>query len=102
MGKSANIRRETSLFQPGLSTGNFVARTENVAKYSQSISTLNVGADIGIYKDLALIIRLPVILSNSQSLGDLNGSSNNPQRLPDPSAATLFSPPLTRPTRSRI
>ena len=37
--KHANIRRETSLAQPGLSTGGFVARTENVATFNQSIST---------------------------------------------------------------
>jgi hypothetical protein len=59
--KHANIRRETTLNQPGLSDGNFVAATENVASYSQQISTLDVGADVGIYRDLALILRLPKI-----------------------------------------
>src|ERR1700722_3831130 len=47
--KSTNIRRETNLNQPGLSTGGFTAATENVASYSQSTSTLNMGADVGIY-----------------------------------------------------
>ena len=102
MWKSANIRRETQLFEPGLSTGNFVARTENVAKFSQSISTLNVGADIGLYRDLALIFRLPVILSDARSLADLDGSSNNPQRLQDPSGGQLFKVPFNSPTRSGI
>jgi hypothetical protein len=88
--KSANIRRETALFQPGLTTGGFVARTENVATYSQSISTLHVGADVGIYRDVALVFRLPIILSDSQSLGDLNGSTKNPQRLQDPMGGQIF------------
>jgi hypothetical protein len=100
--KSANIRRETELFQPGLTTGGFTARTENIAKFSQTISTLNVGGDIGIYRDLALVIRVPVILSDARSLGDLNGSAANPQRLQDPMGGQLFSVPYTSPTRSGV
>ena len=42
--KRSDIRRETNLFQPGLSTGGFVASTENVASYSQSVSLLNFGS----------------------------------------------------------
>src|SRR5580693_4260860 len=61
--KSANIRRETNINQPGLSTGNFVAATENIATYSQQVSTLNMGADIGIYRDPAVVFRLTLILS---------------------------------------
>ena len=33
--KNTNIRRETNLSQPGLSTGGFVAATENIASYNQ-------------------------------------------------------------------
>ena len=102
MWKSANIRRETSLFQPGLTTGGFVSRNENVATYNQTVSTLNAGADIGLYKDLALVIRVPIILSDSRSLGDLNGSSANPQRLQDPSGNQIFSVPFKSPTRSGV
>jgi hypothetical protein len=102
MWKTANIRRETALFQPGLTTGGFVARTENIAKYNQSTSTLNVGADIGIFKDFALVIRLPIILSDSRSMGDLDGSSNNPQRIQDPMGAQLFKVPFNSPTRSGV
>src|ERR1700722_12033152 len=100
--KQAKIRRETDLFQPGLSTGGFTPHTENVAAFSQSTSTLMVGADIGLYKDLALIFRLPIILSDSQSLGDLDGSSQNPQRLQDTNGQQLFSVPFKSPTRSGI
>ena len=100
--KSANIRRETALFQPGLTTGGFVARTENVAKFNQSLSTLNVGADVGFYKDFALVIRLPIILSDSRGLSDLDGSSKNPQRLQDPQGAQLFKADHQSPTRSGV
>jgi hypothetical protein len=100
--KHANIRRETTLNQPGLSDGNFVASTENVASYNQQISTLNVGADVGIYRDLALILRLPIILQDAQSLSDLDGSSRNPQRLQDSTGQQIFKVPFTSPTRSGV
>lgn len=100
--KSANIRRETTLFQPGLTTGNFVARTENVAAYSETRSLLNLGAEVGLYKDLALVLRLPVILSDNRELGDLDGSTRNPERFRDPAGNTLFSAPFKAPSRSGI
>jgi hypothetical protein len=102
--KHADIRRETDLNQPGLSTGNFTPHTENVGSFSESTSTLMIGADIGIYRDLAFIFRLPIILSDSQSIGDLDGSSANPQRLQDPAGAQLFtvSPTFKSPNRSGI
>ena len=33
--KSASIRRESDLFQPGLSTGGFTPHSENVASFSE-------------------------------------------------------------------
>lgn len=100
--KHASIRRESTLNQVGLSTGAFTAATENVASYNQSISTLNVGADIGLWRDLALIIRLPVILANSQSLGFLSGSSYPQQLLQDSNGQQIFSVPFNSPTRSGV
>jgi hypothetical protein len=100
--KSANIRRETALAQPGLATGAFTAANENVAAYSQSLSVLEVGADIGIYKDLALSLRLPLILADARELSDLDGSSRNPQRLQDPNGDQIFSVPFKSPTRSGV
>jgi hypothetical protein len=106
--KNAKIRRESQLQQNGLygapgSPAGFIPATENVASYSSSMSVLNVGADVGIYHDLALILRVPVILSWSQSLGDLDGSAAvAPQRLADPSGGQLFTVPFTSPTRSGV
>ncbi len=99
--KHANIHRESQL--SGLATGGFIPATENVASYTSTTSTLLVGTDVGLYRDLALILRVPVILGWSQSLGDLDGSSNYAaQRLADPAGGQLFSVPFGSPTRSGI
>jgi hypothetical protein len=106
--KNAKIRRETQLPQNGLagapgSPAGFIPATENIASYSSSMSTLDLGVDVGIYHDLALILRVPVILAWSQSLGDLDGSSAvAAQRLADPAGGQLFSVPSSSPTRSGI
>lgn len=102
MWKRADIHRETELNQPGLSTGGFVPFTENVAAFSQNTSLLNLGVDVGLFRDLALTFRLPIILSDSRELTDLDGSSTNPQRLNDGSGTPLFSVPFKSPTRSGI
>src|SRR5580698_7706914 len=76
--KHAKVRRETQLNQVGL-------------------------ADVGLYKDLALIFRVPLILGWSQSLGDLNGSTAvDPMLLADPLGGQIFSVPFTSPTRSGV
>ena len=100
--KRADIHRETSLNQPGLATGGFVPATENVAAYSQSQSLLNLGLDIGLFRDFALLARLPLVLSDARELNDLAGSSKNPQRLQDPSGQQLFTVPFKSPTRSGV
>jgi hypothetical protein len=100
--KSANIRRESTLQQNGLATGGFTAQNENIASYKQSLTVLEVGGDIGIFRDFALSLRLPLILADSRELSDLDGSSRNPQRLQDPNGEQLFSLPFKSPTRSGV
>ena len=100
--KNANIRRETSLSQGGLSSGGFVSANENVAKFSQAVTTLELGADIGLFRDLALSFRLPLVLADSRELSDLDGSTANPERLQDPAGDQLFSVPFKSPTRSGL
>ncbi len=99
--KHSNIHRETSLDQRGLSAGGYVAGTENIGAYSRSTSKLDFGADIGIYHDLAAIFRLPVIVSDTQSLGDLSGSASLPQLLRD-QTGQLFTVPFQSPNRSGV
>ncbi len=99
----AKVRRETQLNQPGLADGGFIPATANIASYSASKSTLLVGADVGLYKDLALILRVPLILNWSQSLGDLDGSTAvAPMLLADPLGGQIFTVPFTSPTRSGV
>lgn len=102
--KNAKIRRETGLMQPGLSTGGFTPATENVATYSQSTSIIHLGADIGLFRDLALVFRAPIIVSDSRELGDLDGSANpaNAGRLQDTNGQQLFNVPFKSPNRSGV
>jgi hypothetical protein len=101
--KSAKIRRETSVSQPGLTTGGYVSDRMNVAEYSESTSRLNTRADIGIFKDLALIVRVPIILSNDRELTGLDGSEGQqPTVLQGATGEQLFRLPFKSPTRSGI
>jgi len=95
--KRANIRREGAASTPN-------ARTmEDIASYSATTSTLLVGADVGLYHDLALLVRVPVVLSFSQELGDLNGSVGAlAERLSDGMGGQLFGLPFRSPTRSGV
>lgn len=107
--ESGKIRRESNVGLDGAPdlTGGFTHNVENIATYKQTTSTLNMRADIGIYKDLALFLRLPLILADDRSLDDLNGSSkavNAPNgRIADPATGNpMFRVPFSSPTRSGI
>ncbi len=101
--KRANILRETAVAQPGLSTGGFLADNLNVARFKENTSRLNVRADIGLYHDIALFVRLPIILSNEQELTSLEGSANQQSLvLQGAPGEQLFSLPFKSPKRSGI
>ena len=60
-------------------------------------------ADIGLFHDLALVIRMPVILSNSQSLGDYAGSTTQADSLRSATGdKQLFTLPFSSPSRHGI
>lgn len=101
--KSAKILRESSLTDPGFSDGGYSRANLNVAQYSQRISRLNTRADIGLYKDLALIIRMPIVLSDDRELKGLSGSENNQAfAIAGAPGEQLFQLPFKSPTRSGI
>ncbi|WP_437731587.1 hypothetical protein [Sorangium sp. So ce1335] len=101
--KSAKIRRETSIASPGLSTGGYTSNLLNVASYSEATSKFNMRLDVGVYRDLALYLRMPLILSHSRELADLDGSAaNQGVALAGAPGEQLFSLPFTSPTRSGI
>lgn len=101
--RSAPIRRETAIDEPGLTTGGYVSDALNVAKYEESTSRLQTRAEVGLYKDIALILRMPIILSHSRKLSDLDGSSEkNALNTQGVVGEELFSVPFESPTRSGI
>jgi hypothetical protein len=102
---NSRIYRENAIRQPGLTTGGYTTSNLNVAKYEQRVTRLNTRADIGIYKDIALIIRMPVILSDNRELKGADGSGSADQQtiaLRGAPGEQLFSLPFKSPTRSGI
>lgn len=101
--KNAEILRESSLTEPGFSDGGYSRANLNVAKFSQRISRLNTRADIGLYKDVALVVRMPIILSDDRDLKGLAGSEGNQAfALAGAPGEQLFQLPFKSPTRSGI
>lgn len=100
---SSVIRRDTSIAQPGLGTGGFIQSNLNAAQYKQTTSRLLTRADIGIYKDVALVFRLPIILSDDRELRGVSGSEGQQSvALAGAPGEQLFSLPFRSPTRSGI
>ncbi len=101
--KTAEITRETSISEPEFSSGGFTASTLNVAEYTEVTTRMNMRLDLGIYKDIAAVIRMPVILSNDRKLEGLNGSEELQNlALQGYPGERLFSLPFHSPERSGI
>lgn len=100
--RSAPIRRETTISQTGLTTGGYLSDSMDVATYKESTQTLLPEVRIGIFRDLALSVTLPIILSNTRRLEERNGSSQNPLATAGLEGEQLFSPNFEAPTRSGI
>jgi hypothetical protein len=101
--KSATILRETAINEPGLTTGNYTSHRLKVASYAETQSRLIPRVDIGVYKDLAVHVSVPVILSNSRKLEGIDGSENKVgTALQGAPGELLFSLPFASPTRSGL
>jgi len=106
--KNAHIRRETTIANaqnPQASTGLFTASNMNVATYEENTSRLNTRIDIGLYHDIAVFLRLAIILSNDRKLTDLSGSAavQNIVLMGGPAdSGPIFSLPFNSPQRSGI
>jgi len=104
------IRRESNIGPDGDKSADnvgFTHNVENIASYKHTTSTLNMRADVGLYKDLGLFFRVPLILADDRSLDDLEGSKNAVNtkfgRASDPATGDpLFRLPFSSPTRSGI
>lgn len=103
--KSANIRRETNIIASGLTSGGFTSALMNVASYSEQTSRLIPRVDVGLYKDLALYFRAPIILNNTRELQGLDGTEDAAvQRvvLQGGPGEQLFGLPFKAPDRSGL
>lgn len=90
--QSADILRETS------GSGS----TMNVARYTETTHRLNTRADIGLYHDIALVLRMPIILANDRSLDQGSGDSAGTAGTSYDGTTGLFRAPFHAPTRSGI
>lgn len=101
--KSAKIRRETFVAQPGLTTGGYISDELEVARYRERTSRLLTRIDLGIYRDLALYARMPLILANTRELEALEETeSSQSLTLRGEPGEQLFALPMQSPTRSGV
>ena len=95
--RSADILREN-----GTSAGLYTNSTDKIAQYKETTNRLLMRAEIGLFRDLAFIVRMPVILSNSQSLGDYAGSTTQADSLRGTTGEQLFTLPFSSPSRHGV
>lgn len=96
--KRASVLRETRdpSVSPSASTG--IARVK-VADYAENTSRLNVRADVGLFHDLAVIVRVPIVLSRSAELESGALAAPELEGLPGEPLASL---PFRSPNRSGV
>lgn len=104
LSKQARILRETANASPGLTSGGFTSKLQNVGEYIETTSKLIPRIDLGIYKDLAFYTRLPIILANSRRIDPIDGSDGNVGAVlaGAPGEGPLFPLPFEAPDRSGI
>lgn len=100
--KSARVLRDTVIAQPGLTTGGYTSHYLNVAKYGETTARLSPRLDIGLYKDIALHVTLPIILSHTRKLSAIDGKAPNGEATLGAPGEQLFSVPFASPTRSGL
>ena len=101
--KSARILRESTIFEPGLTTGGYVSNMMTVGEYTENTSRLIPQLDIGIYKDLAFYARFPIVLSNTRAIDEIDGSAGQVNTvLQGAPGEVLFNLPFQAPDRSGL
>ncbi len=99
---SGDIQREQN--RPEASDGRASANYVDIAEHSRLVNTLELGLDVGIYHDLALYGRLPIVLSDDRKLSSPDGRTATEVNadLLAVDGSHLFTVPFTSPTRSGI
>jgi hypothetical protein len=101
--KQADIYRDAALGSRGATREFSSNATVPVATSRETTNRLETRADVGLYHDVALVVRMPIILSNDRELRSLEGSDSRQQTLLAGAAdEQLFSLPFDSPTRSGI
>jgi len=95
--RSADILREAAT-----ANGLNPRASERIAQYTESTHRLLMRADIGLFHDLALVVRLPIILNQSQGLGEYQGPTTAQQGLRGATSEQLFQLPFDSPNRRGI
>jgi hypothetical protein len=102
LSKRARILRESAIYAPGLTTGGYTSRRLSVGQYVETTSKLEPKIEIGLFKDLALYSRVPVILSNARRIDAPEGGANAAALAGAPGQPALFSLPFNAPDRSGL
>jgi hypothetical protein len=101
--RTSTITRESHIEQPEFSSGGFTAGNLEVARYVQATSRLNTRIDLGVFQDVSLFARMPLVLSDDRKLDGLGTSQANQNLvLKGAPGERLFSLPFKSPTRSGI
>ena len=100
--KRARILRESSVYAPGLTTGGYTTRRQNVGQYIETTSRLVPRLDVGLFRDLALFFEAPIVLKNSRKIEDIDGSAGNSATTAGAPGENLFAVPFTAPDRSGL
>ncbi len=100
--RTASVFRETAAADSGLNAGGYLDNKLPVATYSESTQRLVPEINIGLLRELALTLKLPIILANNRGLTELDGSTGTPEATEGFEGEQLFSPNFESPTRSGI
>jgi hypothetical protein len=112
LSKRARILRESSYFcadgvpctgSAGLTTGGYSSKLQSVGQYIETTSKLTPRLDIGVFKDLAVYTRIPIILANSRRIDPIGDSDQHlPAVLAGAPGEVLFPLPFAAPDRSGV
>jgi hypothetical protein len=101
--KQADIYRDAALGAQGATREFSSNATVPIARSTETTNRLETRADVGLYHDVALVVRMPIILSNDRELRSLEGSGSRQQTLlAGAEGEQLFALPFDSPTRSGI
>jgi hypothetical protein len=99
--KLATITRETQLGQAQFSSGGFTANNLEIARYVETTTRLVTRIDVGLFREVSVFGRMPVVLANDRHLDGLGDSAQNQNLvLQGAPGERLFSLPFRAPTRS--